>query len=68
MSEELEGCWVGPMPVEGFTETFFPTPPEGQKNKPQFSKTHFDSMLKFRRETDMYNPMVSILRVVKHNL
>jgi len=68
MSEELEGYWVGPMPVGEFTEEFFSTPPERQTDKPQFSKSHFDSMLKFLRETHMYDSMVSILRVVKHNL
>jgi len=64
MPEDLTGCWVGPMPVEEFTDEFFPLPSNAQKNNPQFSKTYFASLGRCTQMTDTYESIVSICKLL----
>jgi len=60
MATELAGYWVGPMPPEKFTDVFFPPSSAKHLDKPEFSKTYFNSLKQYARETDSYDPIVSI--------
>jgi len=61
MEVELRHQWVGPMPVKQFFKECLPD--SNLKGMPKVPKDYFDAMPEGKdvKESDMYDPMVSVL-------
>lgn len=61
MVHEMDGLWVGPMPVSDFLQEFLP---KCVHSLPTIRTNLFASVDGKTKEKDMYAPFVSLLHVV----
>ncbi|KAF8967491.1 hypothetical protein BDZ97DRAFT_1803556 [Flammula alnicola] len=61
MARELDGQWVGPMPIHDFMEQFLPETDETLEARPAFSDVHFQDMDVYKKETEMYGPFIALV-------